>query len=127
MVGGLEISELLMSIISIYAAAYCWYSNGHLRITFLRERVSPRAGDFLDLLSTLFFAVWIGAVAFGMWEMALTHIRTGAKGWGLGVPFGPFMAAFFLASTFFFLVLAKDFFSILKKLFGRDSKDEETG
>lgn len=116
LLGGLEISELLMANISIFAAAYCFYNGGHLRITFLRERVSLKAGYLLDALSSLLFAVWMGAVALGMWQMAITNISNNAKGWGLGIPIGPFMAAFFIAAALFFLVLLKDVLNSGKKL-----------
>jgi TRAP-type C4-dicarboxylate transport system permease small subunit len=126
LVGGLEVSELLMSVISIYAAAYCWYSNGHLRITFLRDRVGAKTRNLFDILSSFLFAIWIGAVAVGMLQMAVTYIRAGSKGWGIGIPSGPFMAGVFFASAFFFLVLLKDFLSLIKKLVARRVNKNES-
>jgi TRAP-type C4-dicarboxylate transport system permease small subunit len=116
LVGGLELSELLMALISIYAAAYCWYLDGHLRISLIRDLASAKIRNLLDILSSFLFAMWIGAIAWGMWLMAIQYIRTGAKGWSIGIPIGPFMAAFFVAAALFFLVLLRDFLSEVMKL-----------
>ena len=123
LVGGLEISELLMAIISIYAAAYCWYLHGHLRITFIYDHVGAKMRNVLDILSSLAFTFWLLAISWGMWLMTVTYIRTGAKGWSIGIPYGPFMAAFLLATTFFSLIVLKDLLDQVMKLMGFSIKN----
>ena len=119
LIGGLEVSELLMAVVSIYAAAYCWYLDGHLRITFIKERVSAKTGNVLDLLASFCFTIWFGVISWGMWVMAMTYIRSGAKGWSVGIPIGPIMVVYFVAAAFFFVVLLKDLIGQVMKVMGR--------
>ena len=101
--------------VAILSTPYCFFYDGHLRISFLRDRVKKRLGIFLDFLASLMFSIWIGAVAWGMFQMAKEHIINNAKGWGLGIPIGPFMAAFFAsAALFFFVLIIETVLSLIK-------------
>lgn len=116
LIGGFEISEILMAIITIFGVAYCWYLGGHLRITFLWEQFGPKMRTVFDILASLFFAFWFGIMSWGMWLTTVQYLKTGAKGWSIGIPYGPFMAIFFLATTFFSIILLKDIQDHVMKL-----------
>ena len=116
--GGNEISGLLMGEVAVFAAAYCWYIGGHLRIGLLRDRCSPRIKAGLDAVCSFIFLAWTAAIVWGMVGMSMTNVTEGVGTVLVGIPIGPFQIVFLLVMAHFALVLLRSFLGLSSKASG---------
>ncbi len=119
LVGGADLSGLLMAIVSVFACAVCWYKGGHLRIDIVKVRCSQMVQNIIDVFSTIGFIIFIGIIAFSGWDKAIEAGELKAVTMAGGIPIFPFMALFCLALTHFVLVLLRSLWGKISKVRGR--------
>lgn len=116
---GFEVSELSMGLVSVLAISYCWYVGGHIRITLLRERARPRNKTILDVISAFLVFVWVIAIVWGMWRMAIESLAFGVSTNNLGIPVAPFQIVFAIVMAHFVLVALRSLLGFTAKATGR--------
>ncbi|MFC1916875.1 TRAP transporter small permease subunit [Chloroflexota bacterium] len=120
MIGGIEITMLLMAMVSVCSIAYCWYLGGHIRIGIIRERIrSLRKLAALDAFATFMALPWILAATFGLWQISMENMRIGGFTRMLYIPEAPFMIIFTIVMGHFFFVLLRSFLGFVAKASGR--------
>ncbi|MFC1916577.1 TRAP transporter small permease [Chloroflexota bacterium] len=120
MIGGLEIVQLLMAMVSVFALAFTWYLGGHIRIGLIREKIkNPRIKGLIDAPAALFGLVWIGFLAWGLWGVSMYNMQQKAFTTMLGIPESPWMFAFLIVMVHFFFVFLRSFLGLIAKASGR--------
>ncbi|MFC1916916.1 TRAP transporter small permease [Chloroflexota bacterium] len=120
MIGGIEIVQILMAMVSVFALAFTWYLGGHIRIGLIRERVrSPRKRGLLDGAATFLGMLWIAAATWGLWGVSMNNLYLGSATTMQGIREAPFLLAFFIAMGHFAFVLLRSFLGLTAKGSGR--------
>ena len=117
--GGLEVSELLMGMLSVLAISFCWYVGGHIRIGVILEHLSARNKAIFDAAATLILLVMVVGIVFAMWSYGNETLRTGNVTWILKIPVGPFQIIFSILMAHFGLVLLRSLIGLVAKAMGR--------
>lgn len=74
-----EYSTYFTAVGIFCGAAYTLRTGGHVRVTLLSTKVSPRTAHAIDVLCTL-FAIWmVGTLAYAMTEFALRALAAGSR------------------------------------------------
>lgn len=120
--GGYEITELLMALLGIIAAAWCWYQNGHIRIGLMREHSSPRVQAALDALSSFLGMILLIAVTWSVFRVSEHSLSFGVATTYFRIPEAPFQAVFALITAHFAIVLGRSFLGYLMKALGRSTE-----
>ncbi|MCL6446861.1 MAG: TRAP transporter small permease [Armatimonadetes bacterium] len=94
--GTYEWVGFLTTLVIGLAVAYCAVSNGHIAITFLTERLSPRVQAGIDLAVGLVSLGFLLLVSWQLTGYAASMIQSGEVAPTTNVPFYPFiyLAAF---------------------------------
>ena len=117
--GGTDISEVLMSLVSVLAAANCWYEGGHINIGIITEKLSARGRAIMDCISAFVLLVFVAALAWPMGIKGLESLAQGEHTMMMRVPIGPFQIIFALVLVHFALVLLRSVFGLAAKAAGR--------
>lgn len=117
--GGFEISQLSMAVVSVFAIAYCWYVGGHIRIALLRQHSRPRNQGILDAVSAFIVLIWVAAIVWAMWGVAIDSLIHGTGTIQESIPLAPFQIAFTIVMVHFALVLLRSLLGFSAKAGGR--------
>jgi TRAP-type C4-dicarboxylate transport system permease small subunit len=115
----IDLSELLMGIVSAFGIAICWYKSGHLRVDILISRVSPRIKNAIEIVSAILFLLWSAAMAWAGWGQAIEDLKFKTATLSASIPIAPFKILFFLAVTHFAIVLLRSTWLLVTKIRGR--------
>ena len=63
-----ELGGYAMVAVSFLGLAYCAQEKGHIRITFIVERLSPRATGYIRIASLILGLVFIAVCAWASWS-----------------------------------------------------------
>lgn len=118
LMGGLELSELAMSVISCAGMAYCWQVRGHVRIGLVRDHVSDKAKVILDALAALAFLVFVAMLAWSTWKLGMDNRAMGARTLALDLNLAPFQMFFAIVMAHFALVLLRSCLGFILKASG---------
>ena len=117
LMGGMEVSQLLMALCTATGLGYCWYVGGHIRIGMFRDRMGPRKKATLDSFAALFALLWVAVIIYAMFVISSTSLRILLMS---GIAVAPYMAAFSIILIFFWLVLLRSFLGFSAKAFGHE-------
>ncbi len=92
--------------ITFLGLAYCAKEKGHIRITFLVERMSAKASGWIRVLTLILALIYIGIASKVSWDFWILSIKRGmkSKSWLMTPLYWPQMALP-VGCTLFFLVL----------------------
>ncbi len=92
--------------ITFLGLAYCAKEKGHIRITFLVERMSAKASGWIRVLTLILALIYIGIASKVSWDFWILSIKRGMKSnsWLMTPLYWPQMALP-VGCTLFFLVL----------------------
>ena len=120
----IDVSELLMAMVSVSAVAYCWYVGGHLRIGLLRDHASPKIKAVLDTVAASMFLIWIAAIVYSVGGLAIGSLAYSAGTITVGIPLAPFQIFFTIVMAHFILVLLRSCIGLVAKASGRHVEHE---
>jgi len=115
--GTYELIGLLLVCAATWGLAYCQIYRGHIRISVLLDRFSPRIQAGLDGLA---YIIGLGAFFLICWQMlvmATEYFLLGDTGTTeeLGLPFFPFMLTLAIGVGMLCIILLRDLFQSLKQ------------
>ena len=92
--------------ITFLGLAYCAKEKGHIRITFLVERMSAKASGWVRVLTLILGLIYIGIASKVSWDFLILSIKRGMKSnsWLMTPLYWPQMVLP-VGCTLFFLVL----------------------
>ncbi len=92
--------------ITFLGLAYCAKEKGHIRITFLVERMSAKASGWIRVLTLILALIYIGIASKVSWDFLILSIKRGMKSnsWLMTPLYWPQMVLP-VGCTLFFLVL----------------------
>jgi len=120
--GGLEISELLMSMLSTMAVAWCWYLGGHTRISIVLERASARGRAILNVLTSFFTLIWLVGVTLSMMQITANNIKFPLTTDTLKINIWPFQVIFVIVMSHFGLVVVRSLIEYVRLALGHKAK-----
>jgi len=108
--GSWELVGLMLICAATWGLAYCQIQKGHIRVTVLLERFSPR---LQAILNSLAYLIGIGAFSLICWQMlvmAKTYIflPTGGLTEDLSIPYFPFMLMLAIGAGMLAVILLVD-------------------
>ena len=121
--GGHEISELLMSMLSTMAVAWCWYLGGHTRITIVLEHASARGRALLNVLASFFTLIWLVAVILSMIQITATNMKFPLTTDNLRINIWPFQLIFVIVMSHFGLVVIRSIIEYVRLALGHKAKE----
>lgn len=121
---GSELSEFLMGFVVAFALGICWYDGGHMRIDVLRNHLSMKINNIIDIISTILFITWVGIMIWSLWGKLAITWEFWEKTWTSRIPIAPFMLLFIFGFMHFGLVLLRSLFGLVAKAMGRSVKHD---
>lgn len=121
--GGLEISELLMSMLSTMAVAWCWYLGGHIRISIVLERASARGRAILNVLASFWTLIWLIAMNWSVMQIAANNIKFPLTTDTLKINIWPFQVIFVIVMSHFGLVVVRSLIEYFRAIRGQKAKE----
>lgn len=103
--GANEVVELQMGLLAAVILGNTWFLEGHVRIELLRDKMSRRSQELLDVFSAICGLLYCVAVCWGVWGNALDAFAMGARTDSLQIPIAPFLFIFTAAFIHFSLIL----------------------
>ena len=122
--GAYEYVQVLMVVLAGCAAAYAWYTNGHIRIGLFRDNMKPRVRAFWDglvaLIATayMFIVVWGISLMFTQLLASKTHTPIAEVRWA------PFAIIAIILLSHFVLVLLRSSIGLFSKSMGKEFANE---
>ncbi|MBW1791692.1 MAG: TRAP transporter large permease subunit [Deltaproteobacteria bacterium] len=115
--GTYELIGLMLICAATWGLAYCQIYRGHIRITVLFDRFSPRLQAGLDTLAYLMGLGAFSLICWRMLAMAKEYILLGDTGTTetLGIPYFPFMLMLAIGVGMLCLILVMDLFQSFRK------------
>ncbi|MDZ7759302.1 MAG: TRAP transporter small permease [Desulfovermiculus sp.] len=105
--GSYELVEILGAILLSLGVAHCAAHRGHVAVSFLVDKMAPRKRAVIDMITTLFFAVIMSYVTWGMIEYAGKMYNRGYATTSLNIPLFPvyYLVSFGLILLFVVIVM----------------------
>lgn len=119
--GSFELVGTIMVIAATWGLAYSQLRKGHIRVTVLSERFSPRGQSMLYVLAYIICAAAAGMVTWqGFLRMYEYIFKTlGGVTDTLAIPYWPFMLAMVIGFGWVCFIFLIDLFNSLVKVFKR--------
>ena len=114
--GTVELSSYMLAVFILLGVAYTHQVKGHVRVSMLVSRLPPRAGDVLDLITTLLSLFIISILAWQGWVVGIEERTVSDM---LRVPQLPFRLLVSLAALFLWLEIFIDLAVSVGKLVRR--------
>ena len=105
LLGALELSEILLVLLTFGGFAYTELRNGHVDVDVLVERFPPRVRALCETLAALLSTAFWGAIAGRTVVRAIDIHRAGETTANLSIPIGPLVWAAAVGSALFALTL----------------------
>ena len=116
--GAYEYTQVMMVILAGAAAAYAWYTNGHIRIGLFRDNMKPRVRAFWDglvaLIATAYMAIVVCGIAIKIPDFITLKVHTPIA----EVPWFPFAIIAVILLAHFVLVLLRSSIGLFSKSAG---------
>jgi len=122
-IGGLDITELMMVVVTFTGIAYVQVKKGHVSVNILVSRLPQRAQDVLEsvnlTVALVLFALmtWQTAVQSQSWRVSEQTTAT------IGIPIHPFAIIIYIGCGLLCLVLISDLLKSLARVSERNSWD----
>ena len=114
--GTLEITEFLMAFLIFFSLAYTMAKGGHVRVTVLTGRFSPRWQAICEYLALVLGLLVMALVTWASFKYFWGAYQAGAIAMGLiDIPTWPFLATVPIGAAFFSL-------EVLRQIVGRLSQ-----
>jgi TRAP-type C4-dicarboxylate transport system permease small subunit len=103
--------------ITFLGLAYCAKEKGHIRITFLVERISPKTSGRIRILTLCLALIYIGGASMVSWDFLILSFQRGIKSnsW-LMTPLSWPQMVLPVGCTLFFLVILVQLVKTLREL-----------
>ncbi|MFH1031562.1 MAG: TRAP transporter small permease subunit [Chloroflexota bacterium] len=118
-VGGYEITQMSLLILTGTACAYTWYSAGHIRIGLFRDNMKERRRALLDAFVALAGTVYVGLTSWALFKQALGYAAYSIRTPLLKMPIAPWAFLFSIIMAFVFLVLMRSCIGLFSKAMGK--------
>ena len=111
--GAVELSSYMLAVVILLGVAYTQQMKGHVRVSMLVSRLSPRAGMVLDVSTTFLSLFIIGILAWQGWVVGMEERAVSDM---LRIPQKPFKLLISLAGILLCLELLIDLVITIRKL-----------
>jgi len=118
-VGGYELTQMSLIILTGCACAYTWYTAGHIRIGLFRDNMKERRRDLLDAFIALAGTVYIGFVAGALFKQAAAYVTFSVRTPIMRLPLAPFCFIFAIVMVYVCLVLMRSCIGLFSKAMGK--------
>jgi TRAP-type C4-dicarboxylate transport system permease small subunit len=115
-VGGQEVSELLMLVFIVFALAYCAWKQGHIRVDLILGHVGGKANLWFDIFAYFFSFVFYFFITWQAIQFGLDNIRDKSVTTILTIPHPPFNFILAVGAALVALVFLRDFFKSIKEV-----------
>jgi TRAP-type C4-dicarboxylate transport system permease small subunit len=115
-VGGQEVTELLMLITIIFGIAYCASKKGHIRVDLIIGRLPLKAALTFDIIAYLFSCIFFVLITWQAVQFGIDNIQDRSVTTILGLPQAPFNFILALGAVLTFLIFLRDFNKSIKKV-----------
>lgn len=122
--GGFEISEFLMSMLSVFAISYCWYVDAHIRIRTITGRFSPRIKAIFDAAAAFLLLIAVAGFVWGEAVVSRDSLAIGSKSPNTGLSIGIFQFVFAAVMAHFGLVLLRSLIGFVAKARGHQEAED---
>lgn len=115
-----ETTILFCALCFVYGGAHCLAEDRHIRINVVYDLLSPRLRIILDYLSLILCAIYLAAMSYGAWFVALSSLFGPSGNWQLetsGSAWDPAFPA--IVRCFLFIVLVLMCLQTLLQLYQR--------
>ncbi len=112
-----ELTEYLFGFLSLMGGAYCMRLDIHVRMDFMRDRVSPRRKAILDVSTSLITIFYLGVLLMEGWIYvwpAVLTLETSGTVWD--PPYWPYALALPIAVTLLLIQLSGNLMASIKKI-----------
>jgi TRAP-type C4-dicarboxylate transport system permease small subunit len=113
--GSYELVEILGALLLSLGIAHCAFQKGHVAVSFLVDKMSPRKRAMADLFTNLVFAVTMLYVTWGMLSYAGKMYSRGYATTALNIPLFP---VYYLVGFGLLLLLLVVVVQLLKSILG---------
>lgn len=117
--GGYEYTQVIMVLLACTAAAYAWYTAGHIRIGLLRDNMRERPRAIWDAVVALIGAAYIALVVWGLYLQFDHQVASRIKTPIANIPITPFSIMAVVILGHFFLVLLRSVIGLVSKGMGK--------
>ena len=124
LVGGREISGLMLMSIVFLSVAYCWTEDGHIRMTLIYGRLGFRGRSLLDVIATSTGLFFWGLLFFQSCIDISYAIRINEVGDESGLQLWPARLLLSFGLIIFCLELVVSLVKALIKIFHQDKEEE---
>jgi TRAP-type C4-dicarboxylate transport system permease small subunit len=100
-----EVAGILVIVLAFNAFAYVFLKGGHIRVTHVMGKVSPKARQFMDLGAHLVALVYTAVFIVLAWDFVVRSYRLDCHTATAGLYSVPFMAVMVLGAGVFALVV----------------------
>ena len=118
-VGGYEVTQMSMIVLTACACAYTWYTAGHIRIGLFRDNMKERRRAILDAVFAFAGTVYVGILVWGLFLQAGSYVARRVVTPLMEIPILPFAFIFTIVMAHVFLVLLRSFIGLASKAMGK--------
>ena len=118
-IGGYEITQMSMVILTACACAYTWYSAGHIRIGLFRDGMKEQRRAILDAVIAFAGTAYIAILVWGLLLQAISYAARSSTTQIMRIPLAPFAFIFVVVMAHVFLVLLRSFVGLASKSMGK--------
>ena len=122
--GAYEYTQVLMVVLAGCAAAYAWYTNGHIRIGLFRDNMRPRLRALWDAIVALIASAYMFIVVWGLFLKSGGLIASKVETPIAQIPYPPFAIIAVILLAHFFLVLLRSSIGLFSKSAGKEFAKE---
>jgi TRAP-type C4-dicarboxylate transport system permease small subunit len=115
-VGGQEVTELLMLIVLVFGIAYCALRKGHIRVDLVLGYLPQKANLIFDIIAYFFSFAFFVLIAWQAVQFGLDNIKDKSVTTILQLPNTPFNFILALGAALTFLVFLRDLTTSIKKV-----------
>ena len=95
-IGSVELTEMLLTVVIFCALAQCQLNNGHIQVDLIYKKLSPRLQKICDLITQSLCTVLFALIAIGTFRHGMEMHECGEVSLDLEIPIYPFV---YLASS----------------------------
>jgi len=114
----LEVSQVMLAIMVFLGWTYTMATRGHIRVTILHSRFSPRSRTVIDFVISLVVLVLFGLIAWQGLEIAIEYWRANVLVWVIYLPLAYFQIFVFIGATIVCLEVIVQILELLPQLKG---------
>lgn len=111
--GSYELVEILGAVILSMGAAYCAVARGHVTVSLLVDKLSPKKQALVDLFTSLISFVFIAAIGWGLLKYAIMTYKRGLETSILSIPLYP---VYFLVAAGLIMLALTALLDIIKSI-----------